>query len=134
MANLLPLFVKIRIFFFLFNLIFIYFCRLSLDKIYLDHNATTPIAPEVLERITAVLQNQVGNPSSVHSAGRSAQGSCGRSSRTGSLSHWCFYPQKLFSQAGELKQIIWPSLGVALGLGKTKVVISLQVRWSIRRF
>jgi len=44
-----------------------------LDKIYLDHNATTPVAPEVLHIITSVLRDQMGNPSSVHSMGRSAR-------------------------------------------------------------
>ncbi|MBT3184772.1 MAG: cysteine desulfurase [Nitrospina sp.] len=44
-----------------------------MDKIYLDHNATTPVAPEVLHIITSVLRDQMGNPSSVHSMGRSAR-------------------------------------------------------------
>ncbi len=46
---------------------------LNLNKIYLDHNATTPAAPEVLDIVTAILRNHVGNPSSVHSSGRSAR-------------------------------------------------------------
>ncbi|MFP6637376.1 MAG: cysteine desulfurase family protein [Nitrospinaceae bacterium] len=44
-----------------------------MNKIYLDHNATTPAAPEVLDIVTAILRNQVGNPSSAHSSGRSAR-------------------------------------------------------------
>ena len=68
MTRLLP--VKVRI----FSLCLIWFLYLViLEKIYLDHNATTPMAPEVLELVTSVLQNKVGNPSSVHSAGRSAR-------------------------------------------------------------
>ncbi len=42
-----------------------------MEKIYLDHNATTPLAPEVLETMIPVLRDSYGNPSSVHSFGRS---------------------------------------------------------------
>ena len=38
--------------------------------IYLDHNATTPLAPEVLETMRPYLERFFGNPSSIHSAGR----------------------------------------------------------------
>jgi cysteine desulfurase len=45
----------------------------NMNKIYLDHNATTPVAPEVLDIVMSVLREQIGNPSSVHSLGRSAR-------------------------------------------------------------
>ncbi|MGH8007640.1 MAG: cysteine desulfurase family protein [Candidatus Binatia bacterium] len=41
--------------------------------IYLDHNATTPLRPEVLEAMLPYLQARFGNPSSVHWAGRQAK-------------------------------------------------------------
>jgi len=44
-----------------------------LDGIYLDYNATTPIAPEVREAMQPYLENHFGNPSSTHSYGRAAQ-------------------------------------------------------------
>ena len=40
--------------------------------IYLDYNATTPIAPEVLEAMLPYLRDNYGNPSSSHEAGRRA--------------------------------------------------------------
>ncbi|OPZ29644.1 MAG: Cysteine desulfurase [Lentisphaerae bacterium ADurb.BinA184] len=40
--------------------------------IYLDHNATTPVAPEVVEAMAACLRDCPGNPSSVHRAGQEA--------------------------------------------------------------
>jgi cysteine desulfurase len=40
--------------------------------IYLDHNATTPVAPEVLDAILPYLRDQYGNPSSDHPYGRRA--------------------------------------------------------------
>jgi cysteine desulfurase len=44
-----------------------------MKKIYLDHNATTPLHPEVLNAMLPVLQDNFGNPSSIHSFGRSAR-------------------------------------------------------------
>ena len=40
---------------------------------YFDHNATSPLHPEVLEAILPYLNNTVGNASSLHSAGRAAR-------------------------------------------------------------
>ncbi|QEL64876.1 cysteine desulfurase [Oryzomicrobium terrae] len=40
---------------------------------YLDHNATTPVAPEVLEAMLPYLREQYGNPSSRHEYGRAAR-------------------------------------------------------------
>lgn len=41
--------------------------------IYLDHNATTPVLPEVAEAMMPWLTTQWGNPSSVHGLGRAAR-------------------------------------------------------------
>jgi cysteine desulfurase len=40
--------------------------------IYLDYNATTPVAPEVLDTMLPWLREGYGNPSSAHAAGRRA--------------------------------------------------------------
>lgn len=42
------------------------------DPIYLDHNATTPVAPEVLDAMLPWLRGGYGNPSSTHPYGRRA--------------------------------------------------------------
>lgn len=39
-------------------------------RVYLDHNATTPVHPEVLEAMMPFFRDQFGNPSSIHWAGR----------------------------------------------------------------
>jgi len=41
--------------------------------IYLDHNATTPMAPEVFEAMKPYLTSYFGNPSSIHQFGQQAQ-------------------------------------------------------------
>ena len=42
-------------------------------KLYFDNAATTPLRPEVVRAMTAVLENDYGNPSSTHGFGRSAR-------------------------------------------------------------
>ena len=39
-------------------------------KVYFDHNATTPVHPEVAEAVQPFLGEMFGNPSSIHFAGR----------------------------------------------------------------
>lgn len=41
-----------------------------MKKIYLDHNATTPVIDEVFEAMLPHLKDEWGNPSSIHWAGR----------------------------------------------------------------
>ena len=45
----------------------------TVQRIYLDHNATTPLLPAVIDRMTAVLREEFGNPSSVHHFGQQAK-------------------------------------------------------------
>jgi cysteine desulfurase len=41
-----------------------------MQRIYLDHNATTPPAPQVVDRLVSALRDEFGNPSSVHHFGQ----------------------------------------------------------------
>ncbi len=41
-----------------------------MKKVYLDHNATTPVHPEVVDVMIPYLKEEWGNPSSIHWAGR----------------------------------------------------------------
>ncbi len=41
--------------------------------LYFDHNATTPVAPEVAEAMTAAVRDVFGNPSSTHQHGQRAR-------------------------------------------------------------
>jgi len=42
-------------------------------RVYLDHNATTPLRDEVVEAMTHVLRDVYGNPSSAHEEGQAAR-------------------------------------------------------------
>lgn len=42
-------------------------------RVYLDHSATTPVAPEVIEAMLPYFTEKPGNPNSIHSYGREAK-------------------------------------------------------------
>ena len=44
-----------------------------MKRIHLDHNATTPMRPQVRALLLATLDEQLGNPSSLHRSGRRAR-------------------------------------------------------------
>ena len=43
-----------------------------MNRIYLDHNATTPMHPDVLEAMLPYFKGDFGNASSIHSFGQEA--------------------------------------------------------------
>jgi cysteine desulfurase len=45
----------------------------EVERIYLDHAATSPMHPSVIEAMIKVMSEQFGNPSSIHSFGRQAR-------------------------------------------------------------
>lgn len=57
-----------------------------MTRIYLDHNATTPVRPEARDAMLEVLGADFGNPSSVHWAGAAARAAVARArSQVGAL-------------------------------------------------
>ena len=45
----------------------------SVQRVYFDHNATTPVSPAVADTMAAALREEFGNPSSVHHFGQRAK-------------------------------------------------------------
>ena len=68
--------------------------------LYFDHNATTPIAPEVLEAMLPFLREHYGNASSIHRFGQRARAAVERSrSQVASLIH-CEPAEIVFTGGG----------------------------------
>lgn len=53
----------------------------DIRKVYLDHSATTPIDPRVLDEMLPYLTAKIGNPSSVHFFGQEARAAVDRARR-----------------------------------------------------
>ncbi|MGN1400872.1 MAG: cysteine desulfurase family protein [Bacillus sp. (in: firmicutes)] len=53
-----------------------------MDRIYLDHAATTPVHPEVIDVVTKTMQETFGNPSSIHGFGRDARRQLNKARKT----------------------------------------------------
>src|SRR5919107_250112 len=54
---------------------------MSLQRVYLDHSATTPVDPRVVEALMPFLTGKFGNPSSVHFYGQEARAAVDRARR-----------------------------------------------------
>jgi len=68
--------------------------------IYLDHAATTPLHPEVLEAMMPYYTDYFGNPSSIHSYGRAAKTALDRSRSAFSAAIGCSPADLLFTSGG----------------------------------
>jgi cysteine desulfurase len=69
-------------------------------RIYLDHAATTPPLPEVLEATTPWLSAHYGNPSSLHAEGRQAKDAIDASREVLSEALGCLFAEVLFTGSG----------------------------------
>lgn len=71
-----------------------------MPEIYLDHNATTPLAPEVLEAMLPFLEGGHGNPSCGHRLGREARAAIDGVRRTISEILGCARDEIVFTSGG----------------------------------
>lgn len=77
-----------------------YFCpHFYPMPIYLDNAATTPMAPEVIQTMTELMQTTFGNPSSSHAFGRMAKGIL-ETSRRSIAKHLNCDPKELIFTSG----------------------------------
>jgi len=70
------------------------------DSIYLDHNATTPLLPEVVEAMLPHLRGNFGNPSSTHSYGTRARGAVSRAREQVAALLGCNPDEVIFTSGG----------------------------------
>jgi cysteine desulfurase len=69
-------------------------------SIYLDHNATTPILPEVVDAMLPYLREHFGNPSSGHVFGRRAHDAVERARRQVAMLLGCDDGEVIFTSGG----------------------------------
>lgn len=97
-----------------------------MERIYLDHAATTPLDNEILEKMLPYFSESFGNPNSPHSAGRKAMAAVdnARDSLANLLNA---KPNEIYFTSGGTEADNWALLGGAYAQreqGKTHVIIS----------
>ena len=70
------------------------------DPIYLDHNATTPLLPEVVEAMLPFLREHFGNPSSGHVYGQRARDAVHRARAQVAAAIGCSPDEVVFTSGG----------------------------------
>jgi len=71
-----------------------------MDRIYLDHAATTPLCPEAREAMLPWLSDGFGNPSSLHFEGRRARAAIDQSREIFSEQLGCLFGEIVFTSCG----------------------------------
>lgn len=98
-----------------------------MSMIYLDHAATTPLHPEVLDAMLPFLKEQYGNPSSLHALGREARHAMNRARDEAAEYLGCKSNQLVFTSGGTESDNL-AVIGSALAnRGKKKHLITTQV-------
>lgn len=82
------------------------------EYVYLDHNATTPVRPEVRESMAPFLEAELGNPSSLHARGRSAREGIEQARKSVAAALGCS-PAEVYFTAGGTESVNWALKGAA---------------------
>ena len=91
-------------------------------RIYLDHAATTPLAPEVLEAMLPFFTGVYGNASSVHGPGREARRAVENARRQVMKALNIAHPQEVYFTSGGTESDNWAIKGAALAKGSGHIV------------
>src|SRR5262249_24970051 len=70
------------------------------EPVYLDHNATTPLLPEVVDAMLPYLREHFGNPSSGHVYGIRARNAVARAREQVAAALGCDADEVLFTSGG----------------------------------
>lgn len=94
-------------------------------RIYLDHNATTPLAPEVIATMTDLFEGGYGNPSSIHREGRDARFAIDTARRSVAQLLNCTAKRIVFTGGGsEANNLVLKGAAFAPGNNKKHIITS----------
>lgn len=97
-----------------------------MSRIYFDHNATTPLRPEVLQAMQPYLAERLGNPSSLHAWGREARAAVEAARATVAGTLRCA-PEEVCFTGGGTEAINWALKGVHSGRGAGGRIVTTQI-------
>lgn len=86
----------------------------AVQRYYFDHNATTPVSPEVLEAMLPIMTEVFGNPSSIHHYGQAARAKLDDARRQVAAMLHCSDNEIVFTSGGTESDNL-AILGVATG-------------------
>lgn len=95
-------------------------------RVYLDHNATTPVEPAVADAVAATLREDFGNPSSIHAFGQRAKARLDRA-RAATAALIGGAPEEIVFTSGGTEADVLALRGAAEALqpsGRTHIVTS----------
>jgi len=95
-------------------------------EVYLDHNATTPVAPEVFEAMLPFLRDAYGNPSSIHRAGARAREAVASARRSIAQALGCTARRIVFTGGGSAADSL-AILGVVGSTGERRHVVTSAI-------
>lgn len=101
-----------------------------MKRIYLDHAATTPVHPEVKEKMLPFLTDNFGNPSSIHWFGREARKAVDEAREDVAKLIGANFDEVIFTAGGTEAD----NLAIIGSSFTAKENISLQVRLNIMLF
>jgi cysteine desulfurase NifS len=94
-------------------------------RIYLDHNATTPLHPEVRRVMAECMDKEYGNPSSIYQEGKSARFAIESARRSVAQLINCTARRIVFTGGGsESNNLVLKGIALALGNNKNHIITS----------
>ncbi|HJZ30880.1 MAG TPA: cysteine desulfurase family protein [Hyphomicrobiaceae bacterium] len=97
-----------------------------MTTIYLDYNATTPVAPAVLDAMLPFLRGEFGNPSSIYALGHRARGAIERA-RAEVARLIGARPEEIIFTSGATEAINLAIRGVAGGGGARSAIVTTTI-------
>lgn len=99
----------------------------ELKRVYLDHAATTPVRPEVLQEMMPYFQEHFGNPSSFYQTGQAASQALAQARQTVAEA-FNAGPREIYFTSGGTESDNWAIKGAALALAqKGRHIITSKV-------
>jgi cysteine desulfurase len=106
--------------------------KLMSRKVYLDHNASTPVHPEVVAEMLPYFGEVFGNPSSIHAFGREAREAMDRARER--VAHFLSVsPQEIVFTSGGTESDNFALKGLAGARGKGHIITSLVEHHAVLR-
>lgn len=101
--------------------------KMNSQKIYLDHAATTPMSPEVFEKMNPFLTDTFGNPSAVYAEGRAARAAV-ETAREQVAKSLNAHPEDIYFTSGGSESDNWAIKGTAFAMrDKGRHIITSEI-------